>query len=412
MRDNALATALRARGHDAMLAPLYLPLFLEEEIPAEPVHMGGINMYLQQKLPLARHTPRPVADLLDRPGLLRWASSLGNMTDASKLGAMTLSMLRGEEGRQAQELDKLCDWVSSLDAPDVIVLANAMLLGTVRKLKERVGAPIACTLQGEAPFLDALSEPYCSEAWATAGERAREVDALVPVSEDYGALMSKRLQLSPERVHTVPNGIDLADYREAPLAEPAHPTVGYLARMCADKGLPTLVEAFCSVGREIPDARLRVCGVVLREDEALVRRMKARLAEAGLADRSEFLPNVDRAAKLAYLRTLSVLSVPALYGESFGLYLLEAMASGVPVIQPRTAAFPEVLAATGGGELCEPDDPKALAAALVDLLRDEPRRRSLAERGRAAVFDRFGAEHMAAGVEEVCRMIAISPEGT
>ena len=411
LRDNALAVALRERGHDAVLAPLYLPLYLEDAAPAaqsEPLHMGGINMYLQQVLPLTRHAPGPLAGLLDRPSLLRWASRRGNMTDASGLGPMTLSMLRGEEGRQAHELDKLCEWAVGLERPDVVILANAMLLGIVHRLKERLDVPVICTLQGEQPFLDELQEPFRSQTWEAAAQRAREVEAFVAVSRHYGDLMTQRLDLAPERVHAVHNGIDLADYRAFEPAAPTVPTVGYLARMCADKGLDTLVEAFCRLAADdrLPGLRLRVAGVMLREDRGFVRGLRRRLDQAGLGERAEFLPNVDRADKLAFLRSLSVLSVPALYGESFGLYLLEALASGVPVVQPDHGVFPELLAATGGGDLCAAGDPADLARCLGELLADEPRRAELGRRGREAVFAGFGSEHMAAGVEEVCRMIA------
>ncbi len=109
----------------------------------------------------------------------------------------------------------------------------------------------------------------------------------------------------------------------------------------------------------------------------------------------EFHPNVDRAAKLAFLRSLSVFSVPARYGEAFGLYVLEAMAAGVPVVQPAVAAFPELIEATGGGILCAADSPHALADALEGLLLDQKRARALGEAGRRAVFQNFSAEAMA-----------------
>ena len=88
-------------------------------------------------------------------------------------------------------------------------------------------------------------------------------------------------------------------------------------------------------------------------------------------------------------------SVPALYGEAFGLYVIEALAAGVPVVQPRTAAFPELIEATGGGVLCEPGDPQALAEAIEELLLDPARARALGEAGRRAVFEKFSAEAMA-----------------
>ena len=222
LRDSTLGRGLRARGHDVLLSPLYLPFVLEdgpeESTPGESarnngadtaVHLGGINLYLQQKLPFLRHLPRFLAERLDRPGLLRWASRKGNLTDASGLGAMTLSMLRGEEGRQVGEVEKLVGWLQSIERPDVVCLSNVMLVGLARRLREALGVPVVCTLQGEAPFLDSLPEPYRGRCWSTLAERARDVEAFIPVSRHYGELMAGRLGLSAERVHVVHNGIDL-----------------------------------------------------------------------------------------------------------------------------------------------------------------------------------------------------------
>ncbi len=405
LRDNALGKALRGLGHDAMMAPLYLPFFLEEPAPDEPVHMGGINMYLRQKAPFTRNTPKPLADLLDNPALLRWASRQGNMTDASGLGPMTLSMLRGDEGRQADELEKLIDWIGSIETPDVVILSNVMLVGMARRLKQALCRPILCTMQGEQPFLDALPEPYRSDAWRTIAERAADVDAFLPVSRHYGEVVRERIGVSADRVHPVLNGIDLEGF--APGEPPERPTVGYLARMCADKGLPTLVEAFVTLKKRgsVEGLRLRVGGVVLREDEKLVAAQKERLHAAGVLGDVEFLPNLERDAKIELLRSLSVFSVPAIYGESFGLYVLEALACGVPVVEPRHGAFPELLEETGGGVLCEPGDADSLADALEGLLLDPDERSRLAQAGCEAVAERFTSERMARDVAAVCESL-------
>jgi len=411
LRDDALGRALRQQGHDVEVVPLYLPMVLERpEDHSAPVHMGGINVYLQQKARVFRHLPRFVANWLDSPRLLRWLSSRSSMTDASDLGAITVSILRGECGRQEKEIDKLVAWIATQPRPDVIVVSNAMLTGVVRRLRESLGVPVVVTLQGEAPFLDALPASDRDAAWATLQERAREVDALVAVSADYRDEMQARLQIAPDRLHVVHNGIDLSDFEDEapPPSERTPQTVGYLARMCRDKGLDTLVDAFVQlkVSGEHPQLRLRVAGVQLAEDRAFVDELRARLQAAGCLDAAEFLPNVDRAQKLALLRSCTVLSVPARYGESFGLYLLEAMAAGVPVVQPRHAAFPEVLDATGGGILCEPEDAQSLAAGLATLLRDPQRADQLGAQGRDAVRASFSSEHMARNVARICEALA------
>jgi glycosyltransferase involved in cell wall biosynthesis len=408
LRDHGLATALRGIGHQVEVVPLYLPLYLEEptgEERAEPVLMGGINMFLQQRLP-GIGALRWATGFLDRPDLLRWAARHGDMTDPAAHAAMTLSMIRGEEGRQRREVARLVDGLAREGRPDVFVLSNAMLIGVARTLERQLRVPVVCTLQGEAPFLDSFPEPARGQAWAALAERARGVHAFVGVSRSYADLMTARMELDPERVHVVHNGIDPTDFASGPGASrPERPTVGYLARMCPDKGLDTLVEAFCRLhrGGRVPGVRLRAAGVLLEGDRPWFERLERQLADCG-ADH-ELYPNVERQQKLELLRSFSVLSVPATYGESFGLYLLEAMAAGVPVVQPRCDSFPELVAATGGGVLCEPGDPASLADELEQLLLDEPRRRALGGSGQAAVRDRFTAERMARGVERVCRLV-------
>jgi glycosyltransferase involved in cell wall biosynthesis len=225
--------------------------------------------------------------------------------------------------------------------------------------------------------------------------------------------MRERLGLHDDAVRVVSNGLHLGGYEDEPRprAERGPPTVGYLARMCRDKGLHTLVEAFIDLGRRpgFEDLRLRIVGVQLAEDAPYVRGLEQDLRDAGLAERVSFHPNVSREEKLAHLRAFHVLSVPATYGESFGLYLLEALASGVPVVQPRHGGFPEVVEGTEGGILCEPDDAVSLADGLAALLGDEARWSACASAGRRAVLDRFHSARMAEEFLDVCDAAARAP---
>ena len=406
LRDDALVRALRARGHEVETVPMYLPAFLgkEERADEPPVRMGAVNLYLQQKLGLARHLPRPLERLLDSPRLLRFVSRFAGSTDPELLGEMTLSMLLGEEGPLAHAVKELALTFAGKPRPDAILLSNALLCGVAGPLRESTGARIVCSLQGEAPFLDILPEPHRENAWRALAERARHVDLFIAVSRHYGERMAGRLGLASERVAVVLNGIDPEDL---PVSEthtaPEHPTIGFLARMCEDKGLSLLVDAYLELRRRgsVPGVRLRVAGVALAEDRPLVATLQRRLRNAGVRGDSEFLPNISAAKKREFLRSLSVLSVPATDDESFGLYLLEANAMGVPVVEPRHAAFPEILEATGGGLLCDPGDPVALADGLEKLLLDGELARRLGEAGRRAVAERFTAARMAEEVESL-----------
>jgi glycosyltransferase involved in cell wall biosynthesis len=399
MRDNALAKQLCQKGHDAVLLPLYLPLTLEESAasPQAPVLFGGLNVYLQQRFAWFRKAPLWLDRWLDHPALLKWLGRFSGMTQGADTAAITLSMLQGEEGAQNREIDKLVHWILQHERPDVIWLSTGLLAGVARRLRRETGVPVLCSLQGEDSFLDGLPEPWRSQAWREMGVRIGELDGVVAPSRFFGEVMERRLGLGAGKIEVIPNGMALEGYEPAP-EPPGEPVVGYLARFIRGKGLGTLVDAFIEIHRRgrVPGVRLRCAGTMIPEDAPYLEEQKARLRQAGLLEFAEFLPNISREEKIGFLKSLSVLSVPASYGEAFGLYLLEAMACGVPVVQPRVAAFPEILEATGGGVLVDDNSVAALANGLEELLLDVPKRLSLGAAAHRAVHGDYSMERMAA----------------
>lgn len=404
LRDNALVRGLRARGHDALMVPLYLPQVVEEPAgsPETPIFLGGISVFLDQKYPSLRGRPEWIDRALSSPGLLRWVSRFAGMTSPRELGESTVSMLRGEQGAQARELDRMLDWLRGQPKFDAICLSNSLLTGMAHKLKQELRVPIVCTLQGEDSFLDGLPEPYRAQSWDLLAARCRDVDRFTAISRYFADLMQTRLRLDPSRVAVVYPGIAAENF--APAAEPPPvPTIGYLARLHPAKGVDVLVEAFIELKRRnrIPRLRLRLAGAMTGSDDRFVASMRKWLRGEQCEDDVDILPNLNATGKRAFFQSLSVFAVPALYGEAFGLYLLEALASGVPVVQPRHAAFPEVLAATGGGALFEPGSTAALAEALEAALSDLPARQSAARAAREQVRVKFSAAAMTETFEQV-----------
>ena len=402
LRDNALVAAWRKLGHDALMVPLYLPITLDEPDQSEgtPIFFGGISVYLRQKSAFFRNAPAWMHDLLASPRLLKWAGGRAAKTRPAELGELTESMLRGEEGHQAADLEQLLGWLRSQPRPDVVCLSNALLVGLGRRLRSGLGAPVACMLQGEDWFLDALPEPYRERCWRIVAERAAELDQLIAPSGYFATLMGRRLGLSEKAIAVVPNGIQLEAYEAAPGPPPHPPVLGFFARMCREKGLDRLVAAYIRIRRRgrFPTLRLRIGGSCGPADEPVVAEVRGQLAAEGLLESVEFHPNVNHAAKVAFLRSLSVFSVPAVYGEAFGLYVIEALAAGVPVVQPRCGAFPELVESTGGGLLCDPGDVDALADGIEHVLGEADQGRGRGTAGRQAVFTHFSAEAMAQGM--------------
>lgn len=408
-RDNALVAALRQRGHEVLMVPLYLPMMLDEENQSAgtPTFFGGINVYLQQQSAFFRRAPKWLHSLLDSPALLKLAAGRAAKTQAADVGELTLSMLRGEEGNQVRELDELVAWLKTQPRPDVVLLSNALLVGFTRKLKAELGCKVVCNLQGEDAYLDSMPSPLREQVWALLAERCRDCDLFLAPSRYFGDTMARRLGLPADKVKVVFNGISLDGYGvQHPASSIQHPTLGYFARMCREKGLDLLVETFIELKRRntVPGLKLKIGGGCGPGDEPLVAQLKEHLRRAGCLDDVSFHPNLTREQKVAFLQSLTVFSVPALYGEGFGLYLIEALAAGVPVVQPRHAAFPELVEAAGGGVIVEANA-AALAEAIESLLLDPTRAKALGEAGQRAVGERFTMERMAAEVASLAEAL-------
>lgn len=405
LHDNTLAAALIRGGHEVSLIPTYTPIRTDEDdVSIGQVFYGAINVYLEQKTSLFRHTPWLLDRMLNHPKLLEWVGKKGSATDARSLGALTLSMLQGEDGRQRKELERLVSWLRDDLRPDVVQLTNSMFLGMARRIREELDVPVVCSVQGEDIFFDDLVEPYKTRVLDTLKQRARDVDRFVATSDFYVDVMAKLLAVNRERIDCVPLGLRLEGHGAADPAPPDEPfTIGYLARICPEKGLHLLIQAFRNLVERCPEVptRLRIAGYLGERDRAYHRGLIEQVREWGLADRVEFVGEVDRAGKIEFLHSLHLLSVPTVYREPKGLFVLEALANGIPVVQPAHGSFPEMIEQLGGGVLFEPGDADALTAALERLLRDPAGRRELGRRGMEAVVRDRGDDAMARGTIEV-----------
>jgi glycosyltransferase involved in cell wall biosynthesis len=398
LRDNSLVTALRALGEAVTLVPMYLPMLADQQGPGStaPVFYGAVNLYLQQRFPWLRRVPRGLAKLLDSPALLRCAARKAGSTRARGLAEMTLSMLRGEDGQQSAELERLVSWLAAEEKPDVVHLSNALLLGLARRIKRELKVPLVCGLQDEDSWIDAMEPGAARSAWQMLAEKAKDVDAFVTVSHYYARVIHQRMQVPLERIQVIPMGIELDGYEAVPLTfDP--PVVGYLSRMAESLGLGLLMDAFIQLKSDarFKALRLRVTGGQTGDDTEFLARLRRRLEREQLLGDVDFVEAFDRPSRRAFLQSLSVLSVPVPQGEAFGMYQLEAMACGVPVVQPNVGAFPEVIEATGGGIVYDPKDARGLADGLASLLLNREWALQLGQKGRQAVFKHFGVGRMA-----------------
>ncbi len=409
LRDNALAAALLARGHDVVLSPVYTPTRTDERnVSQAQVFFGGISVFLEQQVPLFRHTPRVFDRLWDAPWVIRLASKRQIRVDPQSLGQMTVSMLRGEQGFQAKEIDKLLAWLRDEPKFDVINLPYALLLGLAEPLRRELKTPICCTLQGEDLFLDGLGPPYREQSMELIRELSRHVDAFLPVSEYYHDYMPGYLGVPREKMHLVPLGINMEGFTPRPPRNSGTFTIGYLARIAPEKGLHVLCEAYRDL-RATPGvgrSRLVAAGYLASEHQGYLDEIVQKMREWGLEQEFEYRGEVDRAQKTTFLQGLDIFSVPATYEEPKGMFLLEALANGVPVVQPRRGAFPEIVRNTGGGLIVEPNNPGALAAGYLELWRDRDKAAALGKAGAAGVRERYDVGRMAEAAEQAYRAVA------
>ena len=413
LRDNTLAAALIELGHDVRLIPTYTPIRTDEaDVSQRRVFYGGINVFLQQKYGLFRHTPWLLDRLLDRPSLLRWVSKFAVKTRPEELGEMTLSVLQGAEGPQRKELRKLVEWLKT-DPPDVVHLTNSMFVGMAPAIKNALKIPVFCSLQGEDYFLENLPSPYSELAFAQLREMAPAVDLFISPSRDHAAAMAPRLGIREGDIRVVASGLNLEDLKPAAKSDPEVFRIGYLARISPEKGLELLAEAFHLIRSRRKEAspriQLHVAGWLGPEHRSYLEGVQRQINDWGLEEDFRYLGNVGRREKVEFLQSVDVLSVPAAYRAPKGLYVLEALACGVPVVQPRLGVYPELIEATGGGLLFDPENAAQLAQAIESLIDDRAESERMGRAGREAVVAHFHCRRMAEETLALYEMCSTKP---
>ncbi len=398
MRDNTLVRNLARLGWDVELVPAYTPIRTDEaDVSVDQVFFGGINMFLQQKVPLARHAPGFLLRWLDHPWIIRQATRGTVKVNAAELGAMTLATLEGEHGVLRREHEKFVQWLRDSSRPGLVNLTNLLIGGCVPLIRRTLpGVPVLVTLQGDDLFLGQLTEPWRQRVVERMRTLAREVDGFVTFSPGYAELMGDLLGIPAEKFHIVPLGIEPERWLTIEPETNRPRAIGYFARMAPEKGFHHAVDAFIEFGRfdDTRNVRFLAGGWLSAQDENFFQEQRRKIVEAGLGDRFAYVGSPDWEGKAQFFRQIDVFSVPADFFEPKGLYALEALAAGIPVIQPAHGSFPPLLSDCPAATLVEPRDPGALAAAWRSLLNQGASPSSRAE-ARRHVQERATANLMA-----------------
>ena len=413
IRDNALAAALTRRGHEVTLLPLYTPTRTDEKnVSQKRVFFSGISVYLEEYVSLFRWTPWLLDRLWESPWLLRLVS--GRMkTDPGQLGGLTVSMLEGTHGHQRKEFDKLVHWLRDQPRPDVIDISNSMLIGIAEPLRQALGCPVNCTLQGENIFLGHLPEPYRSRAVALIREQVAHVDSFVAVSDYYAGCMSRYLEIPGAKMHVVPLGVDVDRFRPGDDAPGGALTIGYFGRIAPEKGIHRLCDAYRALRArgELDGCRVELAGWLGPEHADYWRKIESGLAGRDLSADIHYRGELELGDKVAFMQGLDLFVVPAEYDDPKGLSLIEAMACGVPVVAPRRGTYTELVERTGGGVLVEPEDDGALEQALAALAADPERRAELGRRAAEGVRARYSTDEMTTRALDVYARLTAGADG-
>jgi glycosyltransferase involved in cell wall biosynthesis len=403
LHDNAQAAELIRQGHDITLVPLYTPTRTDDvNVSQSRVFFGGISIYLQQSSSFFRKTPRFLDRLWDSPFVIRQATKGSIQTSPQKLGELTVATLKGEQGDLKKEFEKLTDWLATQPKPELVIIPYTLLISLAEPLKRALDVPICCGLQGEDLFLEGLAEPWRTECLDLIRSQTRHVDLFIATSHFYARLMSSYLDIAKDKIEVHPLGVSLKglDQRmDKPVSKaPFH--VGYFARVAPEKGLHVLAEAVAILRREFPNLRMSAAGYLPPEHQTYLKECQRMIA-------FDYLGELSREQKAGFLRSIDINCVPSPYADPKGLYLLESLAVGTPVASPAHGAFPELLESTGGGVLYPRSDPRDVAVALAELIRNPLRAREMGAQGADAVRRLYSIEHSASrALQTYTRLIA------
>lgn len=400
LRDSKYVDALRNLGHQVIKIPMYLPLFSDEhDITDVPIFYGAISTYMKQVYPIFRKAPKWVDKLLNSKPMMKLAASMAGSTRAKGLEDMTISMLLGEQGEQKEELDKMVDWIVEHCQPDVIHISNALLLGLAKRLKEKTGVPVLCSLQDEDVWVDAMQPQFQQKIWDLMHERSKDVDALIAVSNYFADTMKTRMNISDEKMHTFYLGVDAEDYPFIPVKEKPR-NIGYISRMCRKDGFDIVVDAFINLKNKpgFDDVKLIATGGLTGDDKKFLKEQKQKIKEAGLESNFEIIEEFEGDTRHNFFKKVSMVSVPVRIGEAFGMYLLESMASGVPVVQPALGAFPEIVEISGGGVNYMPNTPQKLSETWAELLNNPEKLEQLSIAGLKGTQEKFNIHNHASEI--------------
>jgi glycosyltransferase involved in cell wall biosynthesis len=386
-----------AEGVTAAAIPLYLP---PEKIYSESgfdpnVFFGAISLYIREKIPFMEQMPSFIDKLLDSPPLLRIAAKQAGTTRTEGLEHLTLNMIDSHQSSREKEVERLVKYMNSTGKPDVIHLSNALIIGLARQIKNLSDVKVVCSLQNEDDWINDMAEPFQSQAWKMIANESVNIDAFISPSRYYRDFFISKTGISGDKIKVVPSGIESFEIQERKrIGNP--PAIGFFSRVSKHNGFDKIVDAFIMIksGKKYSDLTLHVCGGYTSDDKPFIKEQIKKIKDHGFKSSVHIYPEFVGSAKQNFLSSIDIMSVPVRKPDAYGLYILESNAAGIPVVQPATGAFPEIIDMTGGGITYSPDTVDELASNVMKLLHDKVLADSYGKAGSNAVKEKLTLSHM------------------
>jgi glycosyltransferase involved in cell wall biosynthesis len=408
-RDMLYLRAIRkVPGIEAKAIPLYLPPDITNDDTGLDKHVffGAISMYLREKVRFLRNMPSFLDKFFDCSAFLKLAARQAGTTRTEGLEELTINMIEGDNAFRRSEVERLVKYLEQEGRPDIIHLSNALIMGLARQLKKRMNLKVVCSLLNEDDWIDDMVEPYRSRAWKMIAREAKHVDSFVTPSYYYKDLFINKTGLKGDNIHVVPLGFDPENFTKPPVIS-REPAIGYFSRINYHNGFDKLVDAFIDLKKKnaVPGLTFNICGGYTGDDKPFISEQIKKIREQGLQKCVKIYPEFQGNKKMEFFNNADIISVPVRKYDGYGLYILEANCQGIPVVQPATGAFPEIIKITGGGITYAPDTVKELSDALLRLLTDTELLNDLGKTGSESVKAKLSLKKMSEGLSDVYNMV-------
>lgn len=393
-RDMLFFKAIKKYGNAEVEAlPLYLPpekIYVENGFSTD-VFFGAVSLFIREKIPALEKMPTFLEKIFDSPPLLNIAAKSASSTRTSGLEEMTLSLIDSSSRKHIKELENLVKYLRESAKPDIIHLSNSLIIGLAKQIKDYLDVKIVCSLQNEDDWINEMKEPYQSKAWKMIGKESVNVDAFISPSKYFRDFIVSKTGISSDKIKIVPTGIE-PETAVIPAAKKAvEPAIGFLSRVSYNNGFDKLVDAFIKIkdSGDFENLNLHVCGGYTADDKPFIKEQIKKINDSGFKNSVRIFQEFQGKGKTEFLESVCLISVPVRKPDAYGLYVLEANAAGVPVVEPSTGSFPEIIEATDGGILYEPDTVDALTENILNLLRNSDILKETGLRGRKNVLTKL-----------------------